>query len=42
MVSEKIFAAQSSTFEMMMGATPNSVVRSYRGKVRANKRRLSR
>jgi uncharacterized protein with FMN-binding domain len=40
MVGEKAIAAQSAAIGMMFGATPASVVKSYRGKVRANRRRL--
>ncbi|MGL4287008.1 MAG: hypothetical protein ACRCVA_11730 [Phreatobacter sp.] len=40
MVSEKVAAATEATGRLMWGATPDSVVRSYRTKVRANARRL--
>ena len=42
MVSEKIAAAHGAAFSLMSGASPESVVRDYRGKVRANARRLRR
>ena len=42
MVSEKIAAAQGAALSLMSGASPESVVRAYRGKVRANARRLRR
>ena len=40
MVSEKIAAAAIAAQQMMLGASPKSVVGSYRKKVRANVRRL--
>jgi hypothetical protein len=42
MVSEKTAAARNATRRLMLGASPNSVVQSYRKKVRANVRRLSK
>ena len=41
MVSEKIHQGVSAGTRLLFGATPNSVVRSYRRKVRANRKRLS-
>jgi hypothetical protein len=42
MVSEKIKAAVEATGKLARGAAANSVVQSYRKKVRANSRRLSK
>ena len=42
MVSEKIAAAEAAAFAAMGGASAEKIVRSYRRKVRANIRRLSR
>lgn len=42
MVSEKMAAAGDAGMHMMLGASPDSVLRGYRSKVRANRRRLSR
>jgi hypothetical protein len=42
MVSEKVAAAAIATRGVMTGGTPNAIVKGYRKKVRANKRRLSR
>jgi hypothetical protein len=42
MVSEKIEAAAEATGTLARGGTANSIVQSYRRKVRANSRRLSR
>lgn len=42
MVTEKIAAANHALANLMMGATPESVVAGYRRKVRANSRRLLR
>ena len=42
MVTEKLTEASRATGRLMMGATPDSVVKGYRRKVRANARRLSR
>jgi len=42
MVSEKLAAATDAAGRLMMGASPDSVVRGYRRKVRANVRRLSK
>jgi hypothetical protein len=41
MVTEKLAAATDAAGRLMMGASPDSVVRGYRKKVRANMRRLS-
>jgi hypothetical protein len=40
MVSEKIAAASHATGRLMSGASADSIVTSYRKKVRANSRRL--
>ena len=40
MVAEKIAAANRATGRLMMGASPDSVVRGYRKTVKANARRL--
>ena len=42
MVAEKLAAATHATGRLALGASPDSVVRSYRQKVRANARRLSK
>ena len=42
MVTEKMSAATQATSHLLMGASPASVVRGYRKKVRANSRRLLR
>jgi hypothetical protein len=42
MVCEKIKAARSEGSKLLMGATPDSVVRRYRRKVKANIRRLAK
>jgi hypothetical protein len=42
MVSEKVREGILAGSRLMLGATPNSVVRGYRKKVRANAKRLSR
>ena len=42
MVSEKVLAAGRATGKVMRGASPNTVVKGYRRKVRANVRRLSK
>jgi hypothetical protein len=42
MVSEKVAVANSEAGRMMMGATPVSVIKRYRRKVKANMRRLSK
>ncbi|MCX5517352.1 hypothetical protein OSH10_02790 [Kaistia defluvii] len=42
MMREKVLAATQSSLRMAGGASLDSVVRSYRQKVRANARRLSR
>jgi hypothetical protein len=41
MVSEKVLEGISAGSRLMLGAKPNSVVRGYRKKVRANAKRLS-
>ena len=41
MVSEKVMAAGMESGRLMLGASPDSVVRNYRKKVKANVRRLS-
>ena len=41
MVSEKVIEGISTGTRLMLGATPNSVVRGYRKKVRANAKRLA-
>jgi len=40
MVMEKMAAASHATARLMMGASPDSVVKNYRRRVRANSRRL--
>jgi hypothetical protein len=42
MVSEKVMAAAIAGGRAMKGGTPTAIVKGYRKKVRANKRRLSR
>ena len=42
MVSEKVAEAISASHRMMLGASPDSIVRGYRKKVRANARRLAK
>jgi hypothetical protein len=42
MVSEKVMAAAIAGGRAMTGGTPTAIVKGYRKKVRANKRRLSR
>jgi hypothetical protein len=42
MVAEKVAAAKAESMRLMMGATPDSVVKRYRRKVNANVRRLSK
>ncbi len=42
MIVEKVLEAQKSAISLLTGASPDSVVRAYRGKVRANARRLSK
>jgi hypothetical protein len=42
MVTEKMAAAQKAGWQLMWGASPDSIVTGYRRTVRANKRRLSR
>ena len=42
MVSEKLLAGGFETGRLMFGAPSDSVVKRYRSKVRANRRRLSR
>ena len=40
MVTEKVEAAQHAAGRLMLGATPDSVIRGYRSTVRANRKRL--
>jgi hypothetical protein len=40
MVTEKMLAANHAAARLMLGASPDSVVKGYRRKVRANARRL--
>jgi hypothetical protein len=42
MVSEKIDAATTAWLQMMTGASTGQILRGYRTKVRANRRRLSK
>jgi hypothetical protein len=42
MVTEKLEAAQQAAGRLILGASPESVIRGYRSKVRANRRRLSK
>jgi hypothetical protein len=42
MVAEKVTAANIEGVRLMMGATPDSVVKRYRRKVKANVRRLAK
>ncbi len=42
MVTEKVIAGAQAAGSIAAGASPESVVRGYRKKVRANKRRLAR
>jgi hypothetical protein len=42
MVSEKVMAAAVAGGRAMTGGTPTAIVKGYRKKVRANRRRLSR
>lgn len=42
MLAEKVIAASTATGRLMTGASPDSVVKSYRRTVRANARRLTR
>lgn len=42
MVTEKITAASEAAQSLAFGASPGSVVKRYRKKIRANARRLSR
>ena len=42
MVAEKVTAASTEGARLMMGATPDSVVKRYRRKVKANVRRLAK
>jgi hypothetical protein len=42
MVAEKVMAAAVAGGQAMTGRTPTAIVKGYRKKVRANKRRLSR
>ncbi len=40
MISEKIKAMTEASARLALGASPNEIVRGYRKKVRANRRRL--
>jgi hypothetical protein len=42
MVSEKVFAAGEAGFRLAKGGSGHSIVRHYRRKVRANRRRLAK
>ncbi|MBN8941215.1 MAG: hypothetical protein J0H01_17045 [Rhizobiales bacterium] len=42
MVSEKVAAATEAAGQLMLGASPDSIVQGYRTKVRANARRLQK
>ncbi|MEJ0012657.1 MAG: hypothetical protein WDM94_08515 [Bauldia sp.] len=42
MVSEKIAAATDAALRLSRGASPDSIVRAYRRKVRANAKRLTK
>jgi hypothetical protein len=42
MVTEKAVAGLQESWRLMMGASPQSTVKRYRRKIRANARRLSR
>lgn len=42
MVAEKVAAGMQASGQLMMGASPDQVMKGYRRKVRANVRRLSR
>jgi hypothetical protein len=42
LVAEKLTAATHATTRLMMGDTPDKVVRAYRTRVRRNARRLSK
>jgi ABC-type uncharacterized transport system ATPase component len=42
MTTEKIAAATRTSERLLMGASPASVIKTYRRKVRANVRRLSK
>jgi hypothetical protein len=42
MVTEKVLAAGAAAVTLATGGTPNTVVRGYRKKVRANHRRLTK
>ena len=41
-VEEKITTAQEETMKLIMGGSPNAMVKNYRRKLKANKRRLSK
>ena len=41
-VEEKITTAQEETMQLIKGGSPNAMVKNYRRKVKANKRRLSK
>ena len=40
MVAEKLAASQHTAIRLALGASPQQAVRHYRGRVRANRRRL--
>jgi hypothetical protein len=42
MTTEKVFAAQDAVGRMIRGDSSESIIRGYRSKVRANRKRLSR
>jgi hypothetical protein len=42
MITEKVDAAQDAMLRILQGAGSEKVIRGYRSKVRANKRRLSK
>lgn len=42
MVKEKIDVAQKETLKLMMGGSPEAMVRNYRRKVKSNRKRLSK
>ena len=42
MVEEKITTAQAETLKLMMGGSPDAMVKNYHRKVKANRRRLSK
>jgi hypothetical protein len=42
MITEKVEAAGEAAGRLMRGAKPRTIIRGYRSKVRANRRRLSK